>query len=300
MAEDGVKEFCIKEGVDELPDDEIPWTRPVKNPSNAFAKAPQVNATSEEDIQPSENNEEEFKPLDGLSSTEAASNNRKRKVPDSGSSVPVVDIDGDDDAIDVDADVSGATGNDVPLVQQPPVKRTRRSNHGFASSGGYINYGAGPPPAANPLDELQEWNRQLWGKVTATSTGRFGERYVAETLRRTHRENPNVRVNWINELEETGEKWDIEVITKMGEGRDDKIQYVEVKTTRFADKKWFEMSHRELTMALKEGPNFTVVRVFLNIQDLGGDVANFEPVLVYLDDFESLFRQGKVKVRVEM
>ncbi|KAJ3337185.1 hypothetical protein HDU93_001473 [Gonapodya sp. JEL0774] len=279
----GAIAFCHRECLDELPQGEPRWARAPRNP--ILPDEPPENtsvAPLEENNIPSRVEEMTANVVD-LTGPDSDPDSQELSIVDAELPTPV-------DFIDVDADNVGGSGK-----IEPAVRSKRRRLYDAVQQ-----FSAAPPEPPNPLDELREVQGKLWGPVTINSVGRLGEFLVNKSLQDRYAGNHNVEVKWLNEMEESGERWDILVTTK-NDGGSDSLRYIEVKTTRGRDKNWFEISHRELLKAIEEGPNFTVVRVFLDIRERAGTGwSDFKPTIVELDNFESLFRQGKVKLRAEM
>ncbi|GFO25015.1 tudor domain-containing protein, partial [Plakobranchus ocellatus] len=94
------------------------------------------------------------------------------------------------------------------------------------------------------------------------AVGRWGEMLVLDYLHKLKNSNPNIdAVLWANAEGEKGLPWDFEVIYTEGDNTQLTV-YIEVKTTITADREMFEVSPRQLELALKEGRNFQVYRVF--------------------------------------
>ncbi|WOL09515.1 hypothetical protein Cni_G18268 [Canna indica] len=82
--------------------------------------------------------------------------------------------------------------------------------------------------------------------------GRLGEIIAYNYL--TRRLGPDM-VKWVNEQIETGSPYDLII----GD-----TEYIEVKTTRFASKNWFEISTREWQFAAEHGDSFSIAHVVLS------------------------------------
>ncbi|URD78455.1 hypothetical protein MUK42_02484 [Musa troglodytarum] len=85
-------------------------------------------------------------------------------------------------------------------------------------------------------------------------TGRLGEIIAYNYLNR--KMGPNM-VKWVNEQTESGLPYDLII------GQESR-EYVEVKTTRYASKNWFEVSVREWQFASEMGNSFTIAHVALS------------------------------------
>lgn len=83
-------------------------------------------------------------------------------------------------------------------------------------------------------------------------TGRVGEAIAYDYL--TTKLGPNM-VRWVNEQTETGLPYDMIVGEK---------EYIEVKTTRYANKNWFEITTREWQFAAEMGDSFNIAHVVLS------------------------------------
>ncbi|RUS69201.1 hypothetical protein EGW08_023037 [Elysia chlorotica] len=94
--------------------------------------------------------------------------------------------------------------------------------------------------------------------------GRWGEMLVLDYLIRLKDVDPNIEaVLWANAEGEKGLPWDFEIVYLGTQGLDNSYTvYIEVKTTVTQDREIVEISPRQLELALKEGPNFQVYRVY--------------------------------------
>ena len=116
-----------------------------------------------------------------------------------------------------------------------------------------------PTPAVTTVgyDELAgclPW----WGDAEASDNrrvGRWGEALVYRYLLQRH---PGWTVTWVNEHAESKSFYDV----KMRNVRDGRTVFVEVKTTRLADKNAFEVSPWEWDFACKPGVEYHVYRVY--------------------------------------
>jgi hypothetical protein len=86
--------------------------------------------------------------------------------------------------------------------------------------------------------------------------GRWGEEFVSRYLR--SRVPPGYRVDWVNEVNETGFSYDIVVLDPSGAVD----AYVEVKATATQEKTFFEFSHKEWLYAQREGDAYHIYRVY--------------------------------------
>ncbi|KAF1323435.1 Phosphoserine aminotransferase, partial [Globisporangium splendens] len=87
--------------------------------------------------------------------------------------------------------------------------------------------------------------------------GRWGEEYVYKQLVASHKDNGAVKVEWVNEHDESGRPYDI-TISLGGKV----TEYVEVKSTRTMEKAVFEISMNELDQAAIHGSSYCIYRVF--------------------------------------
>ena len=97
-----------------------------------------------------------------------------------------------------------------------------------------------------------------WGDAEASDNrrvGRWGEALVYRYLLQRH---PGWTVTWVNEHAESKCFYDV----KMRNVRDGRTVFVEVKTTRSADKNAFEVSPWEWDFACKPGVEYHVYRVY--------------------------------------
>ncbi|OQS00244.1 phosphoserine aminotransferase [Thraustotheca clavata] len=116
--------------------------------------------------------------------------------------------------------------------------------------------------------------------------GRAGESYVANVLR----ESLGDKVEWVNEIKETGLPYDICIEHSSG-GR----EYIEVKSTSTFDKMMFEMSVQELDFAGQQGSQYSIYRVF-QVKPYAGPVVNCP--IVKLRNPMTLLRQKKLKLSI--
>ena len=87
-------------------------------------------------------------------------------------------------------------------------------------------------------------------------TGRQGEEFVFQYLKWKH---PNENVAWINEKTESGGPYDIHMIVKSEDNRE---EFIEVKTTRSIDQNTFPVSIGEVEYLLKHPLNYSIYRVY--------------------------------------
>jgi hypothetical protein len=101
-------------------------------------------------------------------------------------------------------------------------------------------------------------------------------------------------VRWMNETEEQGTPYDIEVVilnrhTNMVVER----HFIEVKATSTRDRKSFELSLRELIMAVEHRGRFSIYKVF----KAKSVAAGFVPKVVRIMDPIGLWKQGKLALK---
>ncbi|CAF1127467.1 unnamed protein product [Rotaria sordida] len=89
--------------------------------------------------------------------------------------------------------------------------------------------------------------------VVDNSTGRQGEELVFRFLQWKH---PNKRVEWMNAKQESGLPYDIQIRTN------NKIELIEVKTTRIPDQHTFQISIGEIECLLENPMNYYIYRVY--------------------------------------
>lgn len=87
-------------------------------------------------------------------------------------------------------------------------------------------------------------------------TGRQGEMLVFQYLQRKY---PNETIVWVNENDETGRPYDIHMIIKSENNRE---EFIEVKTTRTFDQNTFPISIGEVEYLLKHSSNYFIYRVY--------------------------------------
>ena len=87
-------------------------------------------------------------------------------------------------------------------------------------------------------------------------TGRQGEQYVFEYLKWKY---PNENIEWMNEKNESGGPYDIRMIVK---SENDRVEFIEVKTTRLYDQNTFPVSIGEVEYLLQHPSNYFIYRVY--------------------------------------
>ncbi|KAK9665674.1 hypothetical protein RND81_14G128100 [Saponaria officinalis] len=120
------------------------------------------------------------------------------------------------------------------------------------------------------------------GSQQAVATGRQGEHVAFKYF---SGKVDDVTVNWVNQDNETGFPYDIVI------GDDaEKLEYIEVKTSRYARKDWFEISTREWQFAAEKGDSFRIAHVILSGQN--------QPKIVVYKNPVKLCQQGKLQLAV--
>ncbi|CAF1014954.1 unnamed protein product [Rotaria sordida] len=87
-------------------------------------------------------------------------------------------------------------------------------------------------------------------------TGRQGEEFVFRYLKWKY---PNEDIKWINQQEESGRPYDIHMIIKSENNRE---EFIEVKTTRSYDQNTFSVSIGEVEYLLEHPSNYYIYRVY--------------------------------------
>ncbi|CAF3761406.1 unnamed protein product [Adineta steineri] len=87
-------------------------------------------------------------------------------------------------------------------------------------------------------------------------TGRQGEEFVFQYLKWKY---PSNTIEWINENNESGSPYDIRMIVK---SENDRIEHIEVKTTRSHDQNTFPVSIGEVEYLLQHPSNYFIYRVY--------------------------------------
>lgn len=114
---------------------------------------------------------------------------------------------------------------------------------------------SGPDLSFKYLSAFPETNNihsQALNDPITWMTGRVGEAIAYNYL--TTKLGPNM-VRWVNEQTETGLPYDMIIGDK---------EYIEVKTTRYASKNWFEITMREWQFAAQMGDSFNIAHVVLS------------------------------------
>ena len=91
------------------------------------------------------------------------------------------------------------------------------------------------------------------------AVGRWGEALVYHHLVRTR---PGWTITWLNELEESSGFYDIRMDSPPNGPGPRRAVFVEVKTTRYADRNAFEVSPWEWDFACRPGVDFRIYRVY--------------------------------------
>ncbi|KAJ3090554.1 hypothetical protein HK102_003386 [Quaeritorhiza haematococci] len=153
-------------------------------------------------------------------------------------------------------------------------------------------------------------------------TGLLGEEAVFLRLNDVYANDPERRVQWVNQAAETGAPYDLIVYRRrrlgslgptaelppashgisplVSDGRYEweAEEYVEVKSTACQRKMVFEMSLRELKFAEEKGSRYTVYRVFNVVRKAENRLLNFD--LMTLNNPTALARQRKIQLQVTM
>ncbi|UJR37109.1 hypothetical protein I4U23_029813 [Adineta vaga] len=87
-------------------------------------------------------------------------------------------------------------------------------------------------------------------------TGRQGEEFVFNYLKWKY---PKESIEWLNETTESGAPYDIRIIIRSD---NDRIEYIEVKTTRTSDQNTFLVSISEVEYLLQHSSNYFIYRVY--------------------------------------
>lgn len=151
--------------------------------------------------------------------------------------------------------------------------------------------GVPPPPlpsASPPLQMTPLGNTMTLEERAAV--GRWGEEYVYNQLVDAHRDNPELRVTWVNKDDESGLPYDV-TVTSASTGA--VVEYVEVKSTRTMEKALFEISMNELDQAAVHGSTYSIYRVFN-----AGDPAQCR--VIRMKNPVSLVRQKKIQLALVM
>jgi len=87
-------------------------------------------------------------------------------------------------------------------------------------------------------------------------TGRQGEEFVFHYLKWKY---PNETIDWINEKTESGGPYDIRMVVR---SENDRVEFIEVKTTRLYDQNTFPVSIGEVEYLLQHPSNYFIYRVY--------------------------------------
>jgi hypothetical protein len=104
------------------------------------------------------------------------------------------------------------------------------------------------PPTTN--------NSTLTSNETDSAIGRRGEEFVYRYLLWKY---PNAEIQWVNQHQEFGHPFDIQITHK---GKGNQIDLIEVKTTRIPKQNTFQISVREVECLLKYPNNYYIYRVY--------------------------------------
>ena len=120
--------------------------------------------------------------------------------------------------------------------------------------------------AAINLDTVSiESNREINDK-----TGRWGELFVYNILKEKYAseiENGSVSVEWTNEINETGEPYDLKIVfystaDQQDNNKTTREEYIEVKSTIHSNKESFPISLNELMFAKKKADSYKIYRIY--------------------------------------
>ena len=113
------------------------------------------------------------------------------------------------------------------------------------------------PSIFSSIDELFTRNSfHPIGTEAELTTGRQGEVLVFHYLKWKY---PNEDVKWLNQNGESGRPYDIQLIVKSENNRE---EFIEVKTTRSYDQNTFPLSIGEVKYLLKHPSNYCIYRVY--------------------------------------
>jgi hypothetical protein len=96
------------------------------------------------------------------------------------------------------------------------------------------------------------------GNESDIVTGRRGEEFVYRYLRWKH---PDAEIQWVNQHQESGQPFDIEMI---GKETGNQKNLIEVKTTRIPKQHTFQISVGEVECLLANQSNYYIYRVYYN------------------------------------
>jgi len=137
---------------------------------------------------------------------------------------------------------------------------------------------------------------QLTGALTEetrSSIGRWGEEFVCRYLEDSV--PVGQRVVWLNRSAESGECYDL-VIEDVATA--EVMAYVEVKTSKAADKMLFEVSHHEWTFAQMRGDSFHFYRCVASAGSVRTHTPHArQPVYVYVACFSGRFGRSQARLR---
>ena len=116
--------------------------------------------------------------------------------------------------------------------------------------------------------------------------GRWGEKYVYRYLLKTYNDRFNVKINWLNEIRETGKGYDFSI-----ESNGNQIEYIEVKTKIDESPQFFDITGTqwELARKLYNENNGDKYKVYI-VKNAGTENAKIE----ILENPTKLWKDGKL------
>lgn len=94
------------------------------------------------------------------------------------------------------------------------------------------------------------------GNETDRLIGRRGEDFVYRYLNWKY---PEKKIEWVNEKQESGQPFDIRMVTKASNSP---VEFIEVKTTRSLNQNTFQISINEIECLLANPTNYHIYRVY--------------------------------------
>jgi hypothetical protein len=124
--------------------------------------------------------------------------------------------------------------------------------------------------------------------------GRWGEIWVNEMLKKQYEYEiccGLVRIEWVNELEETGLPFDFKIIFKNNSNNEQNIKYIEVKSTTKMNQEAFPISYNEIMFAHNNSSQFQIYRLY----NAGCDDPNLVEIKI-IQDLPLLLNTHKINL----
>lgn len=111
-----------------------------------------------------------------------------------------------------------------------------------------------------PTNEMNEASKDFIGKI-----GKWGELWVNEMLKKKFKKelkNNEIKIEWMNETIESGLPYDFKIIKLTQDDLDERVSYIEVKSTTRMSQESFAVSYQELLFAQEHSSQFEIYRLY--------------------------------------